>query len=114
MLDHSSTGDGLLTSIQLLTTAAARGRSMAELGAVMTRVPQVLVNVHGVSKERVKGSPAVAAAVASAGDELGESGRVLVRPSGTEPAVRVMVEAIDSDLAESIAGRLADVVRAEG
>jgi phosphoglucosamine mutase len=114
MLDHSSTGDGLLTSIQLLTTAAARGRSMAELGSVMTRVPQVLVNVHGVSKEKVTGSPAVAAAVADAGDELGETGRVLVRPSGTEPAVRVMVEALDSALAESIAGRLADVVRAEG
>jgi len=114
MLDHSSTGDGLLTSIQLLTTAAARGRSIAELGAVMSRVPQVLVNVHGVSKEKVTGSLAVAAAVASAGDELGESGRVLVRPSGPEPAVRVMVEAIDQGKAESIAERLADVVRAEG
>jgi phosphoglucosamine mutase len=114
MLDHCSTGDGMLTSIHLLATAAASGRSLAELAAVMTRVPQVLVNVHGVSKAKVKASPAVSAAVAEAGSELGDSGRVLVRPSGTEPAVRVMVEAIDSAQAESIAGRLADVVRAEG
>ena len=114
MLDHGSTGDGMLTSIQLLATAAAGGRSLAELGAVMTRVPQVLVNVHGVSKEKVKASPAVSAAVAEAGDELGDSGRVLVRPSGTEPAVRVMVEAIDSGQANEIAERLADVVRAAG
>lgn len=114
MLDHCSTGDGMLTSLHLLATAAASGRSLAELAAVMTRVPQVLVNVHGVSKAKVKASPAVSAAVAEAGSELGESGRVLVRPSGTEPAVRVMVEAIDSAQAESIAGRLADVVRAEG
>lgn len=114
MLDHGSTGDGMLTSIQLLATAAASGRSLADLGAVMTRVPQVLVNVHGVSKEKVTASPAVSAAVAEAGDELGESGRVLVRPSGTEPAVRVMVEAIDSGQAHEIAERLADVVRAAG
>ncbi|HEX9064785.1 MAG TPA: phosphoglucosamine mutase [Streptosporangiaceae bacterium] len=114
MLDHGSTGDGMLTSIQLLATAAASGRSLADLAAVMTRVPQVLVNVRGVSKEKVKASAALSAAVAEAGAELGDSGRVLVRPSGTEPAVRVMVEAIDSGQAHQIADRLADVVRAEG
>ena len=114
MLDHASTGDGMLTSLHLLTTAAASGRSLAELAAVMTRFPQVLVNVHGVSKDKVAASAKLAAAVADAATELGESGRVLVRPSGTEPAVRVMVEAVDHDQAHEIADRLADVVRAAG
>jgi len=114
MLDHSSTGDGMLTSLHLLATAAASGRSLAELASVMTKFPQVLVNVHGVSKKKVAASAEVAAAVADAASELGESGRVLVRPSGTEPAVRVMVEAIDPGQAHAIAGRLADVVRGAG
>ncbi len=114
MLDHSSTGDGMLTSLQLLATAAAAGQPLAELGSVMTRFPQVLVNVRGVSKEKVVASAELAAAVANATGELGESGRVLVRPSGTEPAVRVMVEAVDSGQAHTIAGRLADVVRGVG
>jgi len=114
MLDHSSTGDGMLTSVQLLATAAARGQSLAELAAVMTRFPQVLVNVHGVSKAKVAASAELAAAVADATTELGETGRVLVRPSGTEPAVRVMVEAVDSGQAHQIADRLADVVRSAG
>jgi phosphoglucosamine mutase len=114
MLDHSGTGDGMLTSLQLLATAAASGQTLAGLGSVMTRFPQVLINVRGVSKENVVGSAAVAAAVADATSELGDSGRVLVRPSGTEPAVRVMVEAVDSGEAHKIADRLADVVRAVG
>ncbi len=114
MLDHSSTGDGMLTSLQLLATAAAAGQPLAELGSVMTRFPQVLVNVRGVSKAKVVASAELAAAVADATGELGESGRVLVRPSGTEPAVRVMVEAVDSGQAHTIAGRLADVVRGVG
>lgn len=114
MLDHASTGDGMLTSLQLLATAAASGQSLAELGAVMTRFPQVLVNVRDVSKYKVAASAELAAAVADAAAELGESGRVLVRPSGTEPAVRVMVEAVDSAQAHKIADRLADVVRGVG
>jgi phosphoglucosamine mutase len=114
MLDHSSTGDGMLTSVQLLVTAAARGKSLAELAAVMTRFPQVLVNVHGVSKAKVAASAELAAAIADATAELGETGRVLVRPSGTEPAVRVMVEAGDSGQAHQLADRLADVVRSAG
>ncbi len=114
MLDHSSTGDGMLTSVQLLATAAASGKSLAQLAAVMTRFPQVLVNVHGVSKSKVVASAELAAAVADATTELGETGRVLVRPSGTEPAVRVMVEAVDSGQAHQIADRLADVVRGAG
>ena len=114
MLDHASTGDGMLTSLHLLATAAASGQSLAELGAVMTRFPQVLVNVRDVSKDKVAESAELAAAVADAAAELGESGRVLVRPSGTEPAVRVMVEAVDSAQAQKIADRLADVVRGVG
>ncbi len=114
MLDYSSTGDGMLTSLQLLATAAASGQTLTGLGSVMTRFPQVLVNVRGVSKEKVAGSAEMAAAVAEATSELGDSGRVLVRPSGTEPAVRVMVEAVDSGQAHKIADRLADVARAAG
>jgi phosphoglucosamine mutase len=114
MLDHASTGDGMLTSLQLLATAAASGRSLTELAAVMTRVPQVLVNVHDVRKEKVAESAELAAAVSEAAAELGQSGRVLVRPSGTEPAVRVMVEAVDSDQAHKVADRLAEIVRTAG
>jgi phosphoglucosamine mutase len=114
MLDHSSTGDGMLTSLQLLVHAASTGQSLAELGSVMTRVPQVLVNVRGVSKQKVVASAELAAAVADATSQLGDSGRVLVRPSGTEPAVRVMVEAVDSGQAHMIAASLADVVRQVG
>ncbi|HVB46645.1 MAG TPA: phosphoglucosamine mutase [Streptosporangiaceae bacterium] len=112
MLDHASTGDGLLTSVQLLAIAAASGRPLADLASVMTRFPQVLVNVRGVDKAKVAASGTLAAAVAAAQHELAGSGRVLVRPSGTEPAVRVMVEAADSRLAHDVADRLADVVRA--
>ncbi len=114
MLDHASTGDGMLTSVQLLATAAASGRSLAELSQVMTRYPQVLVNVHGVDKAKAAGSGELTSAVAAARAELGESGRVLVRPSGTEPAVRVMVEAVDSGQARQVADRLAAVVRDSG
>ena len=114
MLDHASTGDGMLTSVQLLVTAASSGRSLADLARVMTRYPQVLVNVHGVDKAKAAGSGKLSSAVAAAQAELGESGRVLVRPSGTEPAVRVMVEAVDSGQARMVADRLADVVRDAG
>jgi phosphoglucosamine mutase len=114
MAEHASTGDGMLTSVQLLTIVAASGRSLAELAKVMTRFPQVLINVHGVDKAKAARSGQLAAAVQAAQVELGGSGRVLVRPSGTEPAVRVMVEAVDSGQAREIADRLADAVRKAG
>jgi phosphoglucosamine mutase len=114
MMDHASTGDGMLTSLQLLVTAASSGRSLAELAKVMTRYPQVLVNVHGIDKAKAAGSVTLSSAVAAARAELGDSGRVLVRPSGTEPAVRVMVEAIEPSQARTVANRLADVVRNAG
>ena len=84
MLDYATTGDGLLTALQLLATTARQALPLADVAAVMTRYPQVLLNVPGVDKARVAGSPQLAAAVAAAGQQLGASGRVLVRPSGTD------------------------------
>jgi phosphoglucosamine mutase len=110
MLDHATTGDGLLTSLHLLAVMAREGKSLAELASVMTRLPQVLVNVRDVDRDKVS-APELSAAVAVAEAELGETGRVLIRPSGTEPMIRVMVEAASAEQAEQMAGRLADVVR---
>jgi phosphoglucosamine mutase len=90
---------------------AATGRTLADLAGVMTRLPQVLVNVPDVDKARTDDDAVVAAAVSEAEAELGDTGRVLLRPSGTEALVRVMVEAGTADQAEAIASRLADVVR---
>jgi phosphoglucosamine mutase len=111
MLDHATTGDGILTGLQLLDAMARRGQPLGELAKVMTRYPQVLINVKGVDKSRVGSAPGLAAAVAAAESELGALGRVLVRPSGTEPTVRVMVEAADPLAAERVAGQLAESVR---
>jgi phosphoglucosamine mutase len=111
MLEHATTGDGMLTALHLLAAAARQGITLADLARVMTRYPQVLVNVAGVNKERAARSPDLAAAVAAAQAELGAAGRVLVRPSGTEPAVRVMVEATDHDHAQRLADGLAAAVR---
>jgi phosphoglucosamine mutase len=111
MLDHATTGDGILTGLQLLDAVARRGQPLDELAKVMTRYPQVLINVKGVDKSRMESAPGLAAAVSAAERELGTLGRVLVRPSGTEPAVRVMVEAADPVDAERVAARLADSVR---
>jgi phosphoglucosamine mutase len=112
MLDHATTGDGILTGLQLLDAVARRGQPLGELAKVMTRYPQVLVNVKGVDKSRMGSAPELDAAVAAAEKELGPLGRVLVRPSGTEPAVRVMVEAADPLDAERVASKLAESVRA--
>ncbi|MEV8530308.1 phosphoglucosamine mutase [Streptomyces sp. NPDC051211] len=111
ILDHATTGDGTLTGLMLAARVAATGRSLADLVRVMRRLPQVLVNVPDVDKSRVGTSAELAAAVADAERELGSTGRVLLRPSGTEPLVRVMVEAADIEQAQSVAGRLADVVK---
>lgn len=111
MLDHATTGDGLLTSLHLLSVVASSGRSLRELASVMTPLPQVLINVKGVDKGKAKAAELVSA-VADAEAELGDTGRVLIRPSGTEPMIRVMVEASSEDQATKVAERLADVVRA--
>ncbi|RAJ71845.1 phosphoglucosamine mutase [Streptomyces sp. Amel2xB2] len=110
-LDHATTGDGTLTGLMLAARVAETGKPLAELANVMDRLPQVLINVRDVDKSRVETSGELAAAVTEAERELGETGRVLLRSSGTEPLVRVMVEAADSEQAESVANRLADVVK---
>src|SRR6516165_2093136 len=111
MLDHATTGDGMLTALHLLAAVARQRIALADLAGVMTRYPQVLVNVAGVNKERAARSPELATAVAAAQAELGAAGRVLVRPSGTEPAVRVMVEATDHERAQRLADGLAATIR---
>ncbi|MER7816605.1 phosphoglucosamine mutase [Streptomyces sp. NPDC096153] len=111
VLDHATTGDGTLTGLMLAARVAATGRPLGELVRVMDRLPQVLVNVPDVDKSRVSSSAELAAAVTDAERELGTTGRVLLRPSGTEPLVRVMVEAADIEQARSVAGRLADAVK---
>ncbi|WP_274561393.1 phosphoglucosamine mutase [Streptomyces spiramyceticus] len=111
VLDHATTGDGTLTGLMLAARVAATGRTLADLAGVMTRLPQILINVPDVDKSRVTTSAELAVAVADAERELGATGRVLLRPSGTEPLVRVMVEAADIDQAKAVAGRLADAVK---
>ena len=111
LLDHATTGDGILTGLHLLARVASTGRPLAQLASVVQRLPQVLVNVPGVDKTRAGGDLGVAAAVAAAEADLGTSGRVLLRPSGTEPLVRVMVEAADTERARVVADRLAGIVR---
>ena len=105
---HATTGDGLLTALSLLGRVAATGRSLADLASVVTVLPQVLVNVRA-DRSRAQ-APEVLDAVAKEEAALGDSGRVLLRPSGTEPVVRVMVEAPSAELAQEVADRLAAVV----
>jgi phosphoglucosamine mutase len=112
MLDHATTGDGVLTALHLLARVAATGRSLQDLASVMERLPQVLVNVPGVDRGAVESSEELKRAVAAAEEELGRTGRVLLRPSGTEPVVRVMVEAPTAGQARAVADRLAEQVRA--
>ncbi len=111
---HATTGDGLLTAMQLMARVASTGTPLAELAAVMTRLPQVLVNVRVADKAAVATSTSVSDAVAEVEAELGDTGRVLLRPSGTEQLVRVMVEAPSHSVAEAAAQRLVGVVSAAG
>jgi phosphoglucosamine mutase len=109
-LDHATTGDGLLTGLALLSRISATGASLAELAAVVQRLPQVLVNVPVHDRLAVAASDEVADAVNAVEKELGDSGRVLLRPSGTEQLVRVMVEAPTQEQADAVAHRLAEIV----
>jgi len=109
-LDHGTTGDGTMTGLLLASRLAQTGRSLENLAAVMKRLPQVLINVRDVDKSRVEGNEAVQVEVRAAQAELDGVGRVLLRESGTEPLVRVMVEAADAAHARAVAERLADVV----
>ncbi|MFI6024325.1 phosphoglucosamine mutase [Amycolatopsis magusensis] len=107
---HATTGDGLLTALRLMSRMAATGKSLADLAGVMRRLPQVLINVRVADKAAVAQSDAVRKAVEAVEAELGDEGRVLLRPSGTEQLVRVMVEAAAQETAQSAADRLAGVV----
>jgi phosphoglucosamine mutase len=111
-LDHATTGDGLLTGLALLARMQATGSSLAELASVVQRLPQTLINVPVTDRLAVAESDSVAEAVNAVEEQLGQSGRVLLRPSGTEQLVRVMVEAPTQEQADEVATRLAEVVAA--
>jgi phosphoglucosamine mutase len=111
MSDHATTGDGLLTGLHVAARMAQTRRPLADLAGVVTPLPQVLVNVPGVDKAKALTHPDVSDAVSAAEAALGDSGRVLLRPSGTEPLVRVMVEAATPSKAQNVADELARVVR---
>jgi phosphoglucosamine mutase len=113
MRDFANTGDGLLTALQLMSVMAKSKKSLKELAKIMVRFPQVLINVDGVNKAGLGTSKAIAAAIGDSESKLGANGRILLRPSGTEPLVRVMVEAESEALASEIAQKLAALVRLE-
>lgn len=111
MLDYTTTGDGILTALQLLQVVKEKGASLQELAAQMEKFPQVLKNVPVADKEKVMSSPALAEAIARQQERLGGQGRILVRPSGTEPLIRVMVEARDKDCLHAVVDELVNVIR---
>jgi phosphoglucosamine mutase len=108
--DLATTGDGILTAVQLLSVVASSGRPLAELATVMQRLPQVLINVRGVDRDALDGAEVLWKAVADEEARFAGAGRVLVRASGTEPLVRIMVEADDQQRADEVAHRLAHIV----
>ncbi|CAM3640217.1 MULTISPECIES: phosphoglucosamine mutase [Saccharibacillus] len=112
-LDHNTTGDGMLTAIQLVDTLAASGKPLSEVKTMMRQYPQLLVNVRVQDKRNYEGNRAILAAVEAVEQELGSEGRVLVRPSGTEALIRVMAEGPDKDQLDRVVGQIADVVRSE-
>jgi phosphoglucosamine mutase len=111
MSEYATTGDGILTGLHLISEMARQRKSLAELAQAMTVYPQIMVNVKNVDHHGVHTDDVLAVAVRSAEAELGSTGRVLLRPSGTEPLVRVMVEAADQHTADRLAHELAEVVR---
>ena len=113
LLEHNSTGDGLMTACQFLAAMVRAGKPVDELIKVMTRFPQTLIGVKVADKSALAGNEAIQAAIVAAEEQMGESGRVLVRASGTEPLIRVMVEAASEDDARAHAEAIAAVVKAE-
>ena len=111
--EHANTGDGILTALALAQEVVRTGKSLTELASAMKRFPQVLINVSGVAKDKLSESSVVSDAVAKAEAQLGDAGRVLLRASGTENLIRVMVEASSDSLAHEVATELARVVKAE-
>lgn len=112
-LEHNSTGDGLITALQFLVACQSKGGAVSEVASVMQRFPQELINVRVTDKHAVDSNVVVQEAIARATEQMAGSGRILVRPSGTEPLVRVMVEAVTSEEALSIAQSIAKVIEAE-
>ncbi|WP_168123869.1 phosphoglucosamine mutase [Paenibacillus sp. HB172176] len=112
-LDHITTGDGILTALQLVDTVAASGKKLGELKTLMRKFPQKLVNVRVADKSRYAGNAAILKAVADVEAELGDNGRVLVRPSGTESLIRVMAEGPDKAQVEAYVDQIANVVKSE-
>jgi phosphoglucosamine mutase len=112
-LDHGTTGDGLLTALQLLQVVKETGQSLHDLARVMTKYPQILVNVPVKDKNGLNGNEAIGQAVAKAEAVLGEEGRVLIRPSGTEPLIRVMAEGPDEETLKRCVEDIAETVRRE-
>ena len=111
--DYSTTGDGLITALQVLSSLKRSGRKASDLTALMTTYPQLLVNVKVATKEGWETNEAIKEAIAKGDKELGENGRILVRPSGTEPLIRVMAEGPDQDQLDRICHAIADVVKKE-
>jgi phosphoglucosamine mutase len=109
----ATTGDGILTGLRLMSRMAQTGSSLAGLASAMRTLPQVLINVGVADKAAAVAAPSVRTAVQEAEDELGDTGRILLRPSGTEQMIRVMVEADDEDIARRLANRVAESVRAQ-
>ncbi len=113
LLEHNSTGDGLMTACQFLAAVKRSGKSVSDVVSIVKKYPQTLINVKVKDKHAVEGNAAIAEAVAAAEAALGDTGRVLLRPSGTEPVVRVMVEAEDAAAAQAHAQKIASVVERE-
>ena len=111
--DYSTTGDGPITALQVLASLKRSGRKASELTALMTTYPQLLVNVKVATKDGWEDNQGIKDAIEAGNKELGDDGRILVRPSGTEPLIRVMAEGPDQAQLDSICHRIADVVKAE-
>lgn len=112
-LDYNSTGDGLLTAVQTLSIMKEKGKSLSELADLMTKYPQLLVNVRVLTKAGWETNIAIQDAIREAEEELGSNGRILVRPSGTEPLIRVMAEGPDQEQLDELCNRIGDVIRIE-
>lgn len=111
--DYNTTGDGVMTALQLITAVQQSGKKLSELGALMKQYPQLLVNVRVKSKDGWQENARIAAAIKAGDDELGENGRILVRPSGTEPLIRVMAEGPSLPDLQRIVETIADVIKTE-
>ena len=111
--DFTTTGDGPVTALQVVSAIVRSGKKASEMNALMTSYPQLLVNVRVRSKEGWAENTAIAAAIAEGNKELGDTGRILVRPSGTEPLIRVMAEGSDQKQLDEVCNRIADIIRKE-